>query len=138
MSESEQSIPVSRPLPSWATTVALWIIGLFPVVSFSFNHGGSTLYGLLLLMALFFAWPEWRYLERQEKFLVIGYLLLFAVAVLSFVHVQDWDNSFRRLSRIFRIATFGLLFMFLHRARVEPGKVLLFGLCAGEPDSDGR
>lgn len=130
MSENEASFPASKPLPSWAAPVALWIIGLFPVVSFSFNHGGSTLYGLLLIVALFFAWPEWRYLERQEKLLVLGYVLLFAVAVLSFIHVQDWGNSFRRLARIFRIATLGIMFLFLHRARVEPGKALLLGLCA--------
>jgi len=116
-----------KPLPDWMPKAALWLIGLFPLVSLSLNHGGSTLYALLLLTALGYAWPEWRHLEREEKVLILAYVVLFAVALLSYVHVQEYANSYRRTSRVFRVMTIGVLFLFLHRARIEPGKPFLWG-----------
>jgi len=39
---------------------------LFPILVATVQHGGSTLYALLLLVGLVLGWPAWRSLEAWE------------------------------------------------------------------------
>ncbi len=91
------------------------LVALFPVLAVSLNHGGSTIYTLLLLLGFVYAWPAWQELGKEERGLVWGFLALAAAGALSLLNTENFDQGLSHLERLLRIGTFGLLLMLLVR-----------------------
>lgn len=115
---------------SWTQRIVLSLAALFPLVSIAVKSGGSALYALLLLPALFFAWPERKYLTTAEKRWLLTILLLFILATLSLFYVSELDTGIKKLERYLRLATLGLVYLFLRRMGVETGRLFLVGVVA--------
>lgn len=115
---------------SWTQRIVLLIAALFPLLSIAVKSGGSTFYALLLLPALFFAWPERKYLSAPERRWLLTLLLLFILAALSLFYVSELDTGIKKLERYFRLATLGLVYLFLRRMGVEAGRLFLVGVVA--------
>lgn len=108
----------------------LLLAALFPMVSVSLKSGGSILYTLLVLPALVYAWPERKQLTSEEKRWLLAYVLLLAVAVLSLIYTAEIKIGVEKLERYFRLATLGLVYLFLRRMNVETGQFFLIGVVA--------
>lgn len=110
--------------------IVLMLAALFPLVSVSVPSGGSTLYTLLVLPALVYAWPERQSLTTSERWWLLAYVALFALAVLSLFYVTDLKLGVEKLERYLRLATLGLVYLFLRRMNVEVGRFFLAGVVA--------
>lgn len=110
--------------------LVLLLAALFPLVSVSFPSGGSIIYTLLVLPALVYAWPESRQLNAAERWWLLTYVVLFALAALSLFYVADLKLGVEKLERYFRLATLGLVYLFLRRMNVEIGRFFLLGVIA--------
>lgn len=115
---------------SWPQRIVLLLAALFPVVSVSIHSGGSILYTLLVLPALVYAWPERKHLTLAEKRWLLAYLLLFAIAALSLFYAADLKVGVEKLERYLRLATLGLVYLFLRRMNVEAGRFFLLAVVA--------
>jgi O-antigen ligase len=115
---------------TWPQRLVLLLAALFPLVSVSVASGGSTIYTLLVLPALFLAWPERRHLNRAERRWLLAYLLLFAIAALSLLNTAELELGVEKLERYLRLATLGLIYLFLRRMNVEAGRFFLLGVMA--------
>jgi len=115
---------------TWPQRVVLLLAALFPLVSVSLHSGGSSLYALLVLPALFYAWPERKHLTPEEKRWLLAYVLLFAIAALSLLYVVDQKIGVEKLERYLRLATLGLVYLFLRRMKVEAGRLFLLAVVA--------
>ncbi len=110
--------------------LVLLLAALFPLLSVSVASGGSTLYTLLLLPALVYAWPERKTLTTEEKWWLLAYVVLFAMATLSLFYVTDLKLGVEKLERYLRLATVGLVYLFLRRMNVEVGRFFLIAIVA--------
>lgn len=110
--------------------LVLLLAALFPLVSVSVASGGSTLYTLLLLPALVYAWPERKSLTTEEKWWLLAYLALFVMAALSLLYVTELKLGVEKLERYLRLATLGLVYLFLRRMNVDVGRFFLLGVVA--------
>lgn len=115
---------------TWPQRVVLLLAALFPLISVSVHSGGSTLYALMILPALFYAWPERKYLTTQDKRWLLAYFLLFAIAALSLLYVADQKVGVEKLERYLRLSTLGLVYLFLRRMKVEAGRLFLLAVVA--------
>lgn len=107
------------------------LVALFPFVSLSFNSGGSVIYTLLLLTALFTAWPQWRQVGHNERVVMAGLGIFFLIAAASLLQTADLASGLERLERIFRLASAGLLLLLFRRFRIAAGPLFLVGLLVG-------
>ncbi len=103
---------------------------LFPLLSVSVPSGGSALYTLLVLPALIYAWPERKFLSGDERWWLLAYVVLFVLAALSLLYVTDLELGVQKLERYLRLATLGLVYLFLRRMNVEVGRFFLAGVVA--------
>jgi len=110
--------------------LVLLLAALFPLVSVSLQSGGSIIYTLLVLPALVYAWPERKQLTSSEKRWLMAYLLLFAVAALSLIYTADIKLGVEKLERYLRLATLGMVYLFLRRMDVDTGRFFLLGVVA--------
>lgn len=115
---------------SLSQRLVLLLAALFPLVSVSVPSGGSTLYTFLVLPALIYAWPERKMLNTEERWWLLAYVTLFALAALSLFYVSDLKLGLEKLERYFRLATLGLVYLFLRRMHVEVGRFFLAGVVA--------
>lgn len=111
-----------------AQRLVLLLAVLFPLVSVSVSSGGSTLYTLLVLPALVYAWSECKFLSRAEKWWLLSYVAFFAIAALSLLYATELKLGMEKLERYFRLATLGLVYLFLRRMNVEVGRFFLLGV----------
>jgi len=112
----------------WPQRIVLLLAALFPLVSVSIHSGGSTIYALLVLPALIYAWPERKLLTVAEKRWLLAYLVLFVIVTLSLLYVTEIKLGVEKLERYFRLATLGLVYLFLRRMKVEAGQWLLLSV----------
>lgn len=103
---------------------------LFPLLSVSVPSGGSALYTLLLFPALIYAWPQSKFLSVDERWWLLAYVALFVLAALSLLYVTDLELGVEKLERYMRLATLGLVYLFLRRMNVEIGRFFLAGVVA--------
>jgi O-antigen ligase len=115
---------------SWPQRLVLLLAALFPLVSVSVRSGGSVLFTLLVLPALFYAWPERKALDAAEKRWLLAYLSLFVLAAVSLLYVDDLQVGLGKLERYLRLALLGVIYLFLRRMSVEAGRFFLFGVVA--------
>ena len=106
------------------------LAALFPLLSVSVPSGGSALYTLLVLPALIYAWPERKFLRGEERWWLLAYVALFVLAAMSLLYVTDLELGVEKLERYMRLATLGLVYLFLRRMNVEIGRFFLAGVVA--------
>ena len=106
---------------------AVLAIFLLPILTPSVKHGSSVVFWFLFALGLFLGWPGWKLLNRDEKRLLVGFVILFAVAALSFINTEDTRYGFRRIEKCLAFPLVIPAYLFLRRFRVEGGRPLLLG-----------
>lgn len=111
----------------WLKWPILIIAFIFPAVVVSVPDGGSGTYVLLLLFGLFLCWPMWQELEPPERRVLLGYMVFFAIMLLSMIHTTDYANALRKVDRFFRLFAIVPVYLLVRRTGVGMGRALLYG-----------
>ncbi|MBL1275800.1 MAG: O-antigen ligase family protein [Ectothiorhodospiraceae bacterium] len=103
---------------------------LFPALIATVQHGGGTVYVLLLLFGLLFGWPAWRSLEAWEKRVLYGLVVFFVLISLSLVNTQDFASGMKKIERYLHFPLIIPMYFLIKKYQVETGKIYLMGLLA--------
>lgn len=109
--------------PRWLVWGGVALVFLFPVVVATTNGGGSYIYTLLLLPALFYG-RGWRDLAPWEQRLLLGFVVAFFAMALSLVNTEDLREGGKWLERYLRIALIVPIYLMLRRSGVSLGWAL--------------
>jgi len=109
-------------------TVILFLIFLFPVFIATVEHGGSTLFALLLITGLVLGWPMWRSLENWEKKILIGFLIFFVLISFSLINTQYISSGIKKEGRYIMFPLIIPIYLLLKKYKLETGKIFLLGL----------
>ncbi|MFV2056073.1 MAG: hypothetical protein ACC707_06360, partial [Thiohalomonadales bacterium] len=112
-------------------TFILVLVGLFPMLTVTLRHGGSTIYGVLLLLGLFYARPVWIQITRLEKQFLLAFGLFALVMFLSLYNTEDWPTAGKKIERIIRLVGIIPIFLLLRRFGVETLKATVVGAGVG-------
>jgi O-antigen ligase len=115
--------------PRWLLAGLVIAIFLFPSVVATTNGGGSYVYALLLLPALFFG-RGWRMLAPWERRVLACLLVALAVMALSLVNSEDLRQGMKWLERYLRIALLVPIYLMLRRFGLVLGWALGMGAVA--------
>lgn len=112
--------------PRWLLTGLVIATFLFPSVVATTNGGGSYVYTLFLLPALFFG-RGWRMLLSREHLFLAGLLVALAVMALSLVSSEELRQGMKWLERYLRIALLIPMYLMLRRFGIVLGWALGMG-----------
>jgi len=113
------SINLSSANERYLRFTYLGLLALFPILTATVKDAGSIIFILLLLPSLALAWPGWTVLQRREKQWLLGYVMLFAVSVLSMVNTEDMENAAHKLERLVRLLALIPVYLTLRRLRLN-------------------
>ncbi|SCZ67396.1 O-antigen ligase [Thiohalomonas denitrificans] len=123
---------IASPQQSASATSSQWLFSLVRALVFLFPitvatvGWGSSIFVLLLLPALYYG-RGWNTLSTWEQRLMLGYVLVFAVMVLSMVNAQDFKESGQMLERFLRLALIVPIYLMFRRFRFCMGRELAAG-----------
>jgi len=103
------------------------IIFLFPISIATVQHGGSTLFALLLLTGLALGWPMWQSLESWEKKVLIGFLVFFLLVSVSLVNTQEIFSGIKKEGRYVMFPLIIPIYLLLKKYQLETGKLFFIG-----------
>ncbi len=113
---------------------------LFPILHPLVRHGGGTIWVLLCLGGL--VWtirarrrglPLWRALGRDERFLLLGLLLVPLGMSLSLVNTDDWTYVGPKFEKLLQVLLFPLAYLLVRGLGAEPGRPFFWGALAAVP-----
>lgn len=104
-----------------------------PLLMGTVSSAASSIFIVLLVLSLFYAWPEWKRLTDSEKGLCLAMVMFFVAALLSFINSDDISKSWARLERLLRILAFIPLYLFFRRLRLDYLQPLSLGAIAAGP-----
>ena len=108
----------------------LLLIFLFPVLTATVNHAGSTIYGLLTVLSFFYCREGLRLINPKEKRFLMGFLLFFFFSCLSLVMTEDLRVGVQRLERYARFVVLIPIYLMLRGQAIDTGKAFLAGMFA--------
>ncbi|GAB4295918.1 MAG: hypothetical protein Kow0096_13050 [Thiohalomonadaceae bacterium] len=111
------------PLLVWLLAV---LVFLFPVVVATTDGGGSYVYTLLVLPALYFG-RNWREISLLEKRILLGFVIAFVAMALSLFNTEDMREGIKFLERYLRIALLFPIYLMLRRYGFRLGHALGWG-----------
>jgi O-antigen ligase len=109
------------------------LIFLLPIVMGIVPKAASAINILLLLLASFTAWDQWRQLTRQERVLCYAMGVFFLAALLSFINSEDLSKSWSRLDRLLRVLAFIPIFLLFKKIQLDLVKPLTAGMIVAGP-----
>ncbi len=116
---------------SWSQRLLLISCSLFPLLTVAVQSGGSAIYIMLLLPALVYGWSVWPDTTVQQRYWMLSGVALFILAAMSLLYSSDVDTGVKKLDRLFRLTSIGLIYLYLRRMRVDAGRLFLLGVGAG-------
>lgn len=108
----------------------LLLIFLFPVLTATVNHAGSTIYGLLTVLSFFYCREGLRLINPKEKRFLMGFLLFFFFSSLSLLMTEDLRVGVQRLERYARFVVLIPIYLMLRGQAIDTGKAFLAGMFA--------
>jgi len=106
------------------------LVFAMPILSLSVRHWLSGSFSIIVLISVLFLWKDRTALHKEEKLL----LLIFLIYLMSFLlsaTLNDWSiNSYKRLGTEFKYMMFFPLYMMLRKTDYLP-KILLYGVILG-------
>jgi len=109
------------------------LVFLLPILMGTIPSSASSINILLLIIAMFWAWPSWHHLTKQEKILCLSIVAFFGAAFLSFLNSDDMSKSWARLERILRVLAFVPVFLLFRRLEIDLLKPLTLGMILAGP-----
>ncbi len=115
----------------WQSQIILVLVFLFPIVTTSVKDAGSTIFLLLFVTSLIYAWPYWKKIEHWEKRVLIGFMAFFFILILSLINTDDYSVAMRKMERFLRILAIVPIYLLMRRIGVETAKALFYGTAIG-------
>lgn len=113
-----------------AKNFLLLLIFLFPILTATVNHAGSTLYGLLTVLSFFYCREGLRLTSPKEKRFLMGFVLFFVFSCLSLLMTEDLRVGVQRLERYARFVVLIPIYLMLRGQAIDTGKIFLSGVFA--------
>ncbi len=114
---------------TWRNRLVYAIVFLFPIVVATLRDAASTLYGLLVVLSLFYCQRAWQLLDPKEKRFLIALGLFFSFSFLSLLMTEDLREGFKRSERYFRLILLIPIYLMLRREQIDTAKPFMLGIC---------
>jgi len=111
----------------WRNKCIFFIFFLFPILTATVRHAGSTLYAVLTLLSFFYFKDGLRMLSPKEKRFLLGFVVFFLFSSLSLLMTEDLRVGVQRLERYARFLVIIPIYCMLRAQTIEIGKVFLLG-----------
>ncbi len=108
--------------------VILSLVFLFPILVATVRDAGSTIYGVLVAVSLFYCKRGWKVLGQREKTLLTALGFFFLISFLSLFLTEDLREGLKRSERYFRLVLLIPIYLMLRSERIETGKAFLSGI----------
>lgn len=118
-------------LPDWKFVPIGIFIFLLPSVAVSVNSGATTIFLLILIPSLIFAWMGWGDLYKEEKFLLLSFLLFVLLVGVSLINSSSLSDGIGSYEKFLRFAVFVPMYMFVRKYSLELGPWIAWGLILG-------
>ncbi len=115
------------PLIFWCTLFVHIIIFTFPIISITVKSGAGILLAILLIMSVFLCRNTWYILEKWEKKLIAGFILLCCIAALSLINSHDIITGISKLERYLYFLLIIPVYLLLRQLNIETGRTILYG-----------
>lgn len=109
--------------PRWLVWWISILVFLFPVVVATIDGGGSYVYTLLVLPALYFG-RHWKCLSLWEKRVLLGFVVALVAMSFSLVNSDDVRQGLKYLDRYLRIVLMIPVYLMLRRYGFAVGHIL--------------
>lgn len=114
---------------AWRNRIVYSLVFLFPILAATLRDAGSTIYGILFVLSLFYCTQSWQKLARREKLFLGGLVFFFTLSILSLMMTEDLREGFKRSERYLRLILLIPIYLMLRREQIETGKVFMLGIC---------
>ncbi len=118
-------------VPDWKFVPIGLFVFILPAVAVTVKSGATTVFLLLLIPSLIFAWMGWSTLYKEEKFLLSSFLLFVFLVGLSLLNSSDLHEGIGSYERFLRFAAFVPMYMFVRKYSLELGPWIAWGLVLG-------
>jgi len=115
----------------WLRWPVLCLVFLFPIVTLSVKNAGSAIYILLFLLAVIYAWPAWKSLAKDERRVLLGFVVFVALSLLSLFNTDNFHEATKQFERFFRFLMIVPVYLLMRRVDVPLGKLFLAGIVVG-------
>ncbi|QMU61593.1 MAG: hypothetical protein GKR92_07740 [Gammaproteobacteria bacterium] len=118
-------------LPNWKFIPIGLLVFLLPSVAVSVKSGATSVFLLILVPSLIFAWMSLEKLFKEEKFLLSCFLLYVLLVGFSLINSSDLNEGFGSYERFLRFVVFIPMYMFVRKYSLELGPWIAWGLVLG-------
>jgi O-antigen ligase len=106
-----------------------WVLTLlFPILA-NFRHGISTVYGLAILFSVVVLFRNRPRINDFSKYMLAGFVVFLLVSMLSFINVDDIENSIRRIKKLAYFIFLIPVLMAMATMRINLVKPFIIGGC---------
>jgi O-antigen ligase len=107
----------------------LWVlVFLFPILV-NFRHGVSTVFGLIVFTSIYMLIQKRPRLNQFSKYMLAGFIVFIVISLLSFINVDDFENSIRRIKKLAYFIFLIPILMAMTTVRVNLVKPFIAGVC---------
>lgn len=110
----------------WLTWWTAALVFIFPVVVATTNGGGSYVYTLLVLPALYYG-RHWQNLSLWERRILLGFVVALIAMSLSFINSEDIRQGLKYLERYLRFVLMIPVYLMMRRYSLALGRELGVG-----------
>ncbi len=111
----------------WQNKILFSLIFLFPILTATVRHAGSTIYAILTLLSFFHFREGTKVLSLKEKRFLVGFAVFFFLACLSLFLTEDLRVGVQRLERYARFLVIIPIYCMLRGQALESGRTFLAG-----------
>lgn len=111
----------------WQNKILFFLIFLFPILTATVRHAGSTIYAILTLLSFFYFRKGVQKLCLKEKRFLLGFAVFFFLACLSLLMTEDLRVGVQRLERYARFLVIIPIYCMLRGQAFESGRTFLAG-----------
>jgi len=116
-----------------ATGVSAVLMFIFPIVMSVIHHGASTIFMTLIVLGLVLGWSGYAKLNKHDRILMIGFLVLFAVILIEYLLWPEAVNARYILKQFLRIGFASVIILFFRKYDICSAKYVFRGALVAAP-----
>jgi len=106
-------------ISNFSDKIVLVLTTLFPILALTMRNAGSTILALLFFISLFSIKNGIKKIDNKEWKILVGLLIVFAVASISLVQTSELGEGLRRLERYARIIMVIPIYIMLRKKQID-------------------